>query len=452
MRTIHTVIRNRRSLNQSLSLLVLLIAVALVSINSWPTLSAARSKAAKSAVVPQTMTVPMLPGTNQLIKSTGGDQTDPHVDCNLTSYTEDDFQGSSTIHYFDFNTNTEHVVPGNSVDLLSDVSGSKIAFTEVDFTGDHIMVYDTVSQSTTVVPGWGRSRPSIGENLIAFEDRSFGDTTEISVYDLATGMVSRLTNDSLLDRMPAVSPTGNVVVWEKCQTNDTGCDIYSATQTSPGAFQTQLLTGAGEDRWPRTNGDLVVYVSDKGGDNDIYFQPVGGGTETHLSLPGDQRSPNISGDLISFESGTPGDYDIFVYDLSTGSLYQATNTPGIAETLSDISVCNGIGRIVYSIPGDGNFDVYAFTFQVPSSTPNQINDLIALVDSFNLPDGTENSLITKLQDALAAIDVSDTAMACDSLSAFINACEAQSGKKLTPDQCTQLITSANHIKSELGCP
>jgi hypothetical protein len=432
--------------------IVLMIAVALVSISAGP-LSAARSKAAQSVVVPQTTTVTMLPGTTQAIKISGGNQTNPHVDCNLTSYTEDDFQGASRINYYDFATNTNHVVPGNSLDLLSDISGSKIAFTEVDWDGDHILVYDTVSESTTVIPSWGRSRPSIGGNLIAFEDRSFSNASEISIYDLTTGMVSRLTNDSLLDQVPAVSPTGNAVVWEKCQNNVTGCDIFSAIQTSAGTFQTQLLTGAGEDRWPRTNGDLVVYVSNKSGENDIYFQRVGGGTEMHLSIPGDQRWPTISGDLISFESGTPGDYDIFVYDLSTGSLYQVTNThtPGIAETLSDISVCNGIGRIVYAVPGAGDFDVYAFTFQVPSSTANQINDLIALVHSFNLPEGTENSLITKLQDALAAIDASDTATACLSLTAFINASQAQSGKKLTADQANQLINSATQIKTTLGC-
>jgi hypothetical protein len=114
-------------------------------------------------------------------------------------------------------------------------------------------------------------------------------------------------------------------------------------------------------------------------------------------------------------------------------------------------VCNGIGRIVYAIPGAGDFDLYAFTFQVPSSTPNQINDLIALVQSFNLPDGTEHSLITKLQDALAAIEASDTATACLSLTAFINASQAQSGKKLTADEANQLINSATQIKTTVGC-
>jgi hypothetical protein len=453
MRNIYPVIRNRRPLKQTQRLLVLLIAVALVSINADPSLSAARRKGGQPAIGSQAATL-ILTGTFLAVNNGPGNQTNPHVDCNLASYTNDDFQGSSTIHYFDFTTNTDHVVPGNQLDLLSDIAGSRIAFTEVRADGEHVIVYDIASQASTIFPGAGKSNPSIGGNLVAFEDRSFlpGNQSEISLYDLSTGTVTRLTNDTLFDKNPFVSPTGDAVVWEKCQTNGLGCDVYAATQTSPGVFTNRALTsGGGEDRFPRTNGQLVVYTSDRSGETDIYTQPLAGGAETHLTIPGDQRDLNISGDLISFESRGQLGYDVFVYDLSTGTLYQVTNTPGVDETLTDISSCNGVGRLVYAIPGAGDFDVYAFTFQVPSSNPNQINDLIALVQSFNLPAGTENSLITKLQDALAAISVSDTATACICLTSFINECHAQSGKKLTADQANQLINSANQIKTDLGC-
>ncbi len=460
MRTTYTVIRNRRPVKQLQRLLILLIAVALVSINAGPGLSAARSQGAQSNVIPQTLTATTLPGTTQAVQVGPDDETNPHVDCNLVAYTQvDSVYATSRIHYFDFANNVDHLVPGNDIDLFPDISGSHIAFTEVHQDGDHVAVYDTVSQSTTFVPGARKSNPSIGGNLVAFEDRSFSanlNESEVGIYDLTTGAVTRLTNDSLFDKNPSVSPGGNALVWEKCQTNGTGCDIYLATQTSAGTFQTQLLTGAGEDRWPDTNGEVVVYTSDKSGENDIYFQPIGGGAETQLSIPGDQREVSISGDLIAFESQVPVDtgmeYDVFVYDLRTAHLYQVTNTPHLDEEQLDItSGCNGIGHIAWVVPASGAFDLYAFTFQVPSATPSQINDLIALVQSFNLPDGTENSLITKLQDALAAISISDTATACDSLTAFINESQAQSDKKLTADQANQLINSANQIKENLGC-
>src|SRR5437773_8662826 len=414
--------------------LVLLMALALVSINAGPGLSAARSKRAKSAIGSQAWTLPILTGTFHVVNNGPGNQTNPHVDCNLASYTNDDFQGSSTIHYFDFTTNTDHVVPGNQLDLLSDIAGSRIAFTEVHADGEHVIFYDSAWQTSTHFKGARKSNPSIGRKLVAFEDRSLlpANQSEISLYDLSTGTVTRLTNDTLFDKNPFVSTTGDAVVWEKCQTDGLGCDVYAATQTSPGVFTTRALTsGGGQDRFPRTNGQVVVYTSDRSGESDIYMQPLAGGAETHLTIPGEQRDLSISGNQIAFESQGQLGYEVLVYDLSTGTLYQVTNTPSNDETLTDLSVCNGVGRIVYAIPGAGDFDVYAFTFQVPSSTPNQkINDLIALVQSFNLHAGTENSLITKLQDALAAISVSDTATACICLTSFINECHAQSGKKL----------------------
>ena len=400
--------------------------------------------------------IPMLTGTTQQIKVTAGDQTNPHVACNVASYTDDDFQGHSLIKYFDFATNTEHAIPGNGIDRLSDTDGQRIAFTQLNADGDQIVLYDIASQTTTMVPGFGNSAPAIGGNLVAFmhTDRTTATNIfDVSVYDQNTGIVTQLTNDTLLDLHPAVSPDGSVVVWEKCQPDGTGCDIYSATQTGPGAFTTQLLTGAGEDHFPSTNGQIVVYTSNKSGENDIYFQRLGSSTEMHLSIPGDQRDVTISGNLIAFESGTPLNYDIFLYDLSTARLYQVTNTPDVNESLTDVVAgCNGINRIVYAKAGGfGDFDVWGFNFQLNDSTADQLNDLIALVRSFNLPAGTENSLITKLQDALTALELSDTATFCDSLTAFANESQAQSDKKLTADQVIQLVNLDNGIKADRDC-
>jgi hypothetical protein len=199
-----------------------------------------------------------------------------------------------------------------------------------------------------------------------------------------------------------------------------------------------------------------VYVSNRSGENDVYYQPVVGGAEVRLSIPGEQRDVSISGQLISFESWVETGYEIFVYDIATSRLFQVTSTPHLDETLSEIHVCNGVGRIVYVVPGYGDFDVHAFTFQLPSETESEINesdinDLISLVRSFKLEPGTTSSLIIKLQDALTAFEKSDTATACSALSAFINECQAQSGKKLTPEQSGELITLANQITTDRGC-
>src|SRR5262249_15791881 len=140
MKTICAVFRNRRPLGR-LRLIVLLMALALVGINQAPRAVAARS-AAPSAVVTPITTVPMLTGTLVAVNNGPGNQTNPHVDCDRVSYINDDFQGSSTIHYFDFSTGTDTVIPGNNLDRLSDVFGSTIAFTELTGFGDQIVVFD----------------------------------------------------------------------------------------------------------------------------------------------------------------------------------------------------------------------------------------------------------------------------------------------------------------------
>jgi Tol biopolymer transport system component len=429
---------------------ILLIAVTLVMPMRSPSAAPATTE---STIVLQTAGAPVLQTTAEVVSNQLGNQTNPHVQCNQVSYTFDDFQGISTIHYHDMATGADNVIPGNQVDLLSDISGSRVAYTEVTFTGDTIRIFDTISQTQTIVPGLRRSNPSIGGNIVAFEDRSSSIVApQIALYDLSTGTVTPLTNDSLTNLWPNVSPNGDVVVWDKCQPNAVNCAAYAAVQTAPGVFTTRALTEvSSRGHLPFTNGEIAVYVSDRSGENDIYYQTLAGGAEVHLAIPGDQRWARISGDLISFESHDQNGYDIFVYDIRTGQLSRVTNTIGIDETLSEISVCGGAGRIVYSIPGDGSFDVYAVSFSVPSVTEDQIDDLIALVGSFNLPPGTANSLVTKLQSALTAIDSSDTATACSLLTDFTNECAAQSGKKLTTAQANQLINSANAIKTNLGC-
>ena len=447
----------RRLVKRARRGIVLFVAAALTSISATPKQFAYNNL--EPLVQTTTTTIPMLPGTTQPINVTRGYQENGRVACNLVSYTNDDAEGTSLIRYFDFATNTDHVVPGNGLDRLATTDGRRIAFTQLEATGDHVVIYDIASQSSTEIPQQSTD-PSIGGNLVALQVGAYNDpNSQIDVYDLNTGTITPLTNDSLRNRNPEVSPDGSIVVWEKCQGNGTGCDIYSSTQTGPGAFTTpRLLTGAGEDRYPHTNGQFVVYTSDKSGENDIYFQRVGGSTEMHISMSGIQYDPHISGNAIVFLSQIPdappnSGYDVFLYDLSTARLYRVTNAAGYIFGVADVVTgCNGVSRIVYmSAGGYGDSDLYQFTFQLNDSVPDQLDDLISLVRSFNLPAGTENSLVTKLQDALTAIAASDTATACTSLTAFINASQAQLGKKLTADQVKQLVDSATQVKTDLGC-
>src|SRR5690242_11137356 len=49
-------------------------------------------------------------GTYQTVASGPGDQVNPHVDCNLATYTNDTGT-TNNVHYFNFGTNSDATVP-----------------------------------------------------------------------------------------------------------------------------------------------------------------------------------------------------------------------------------------------------------------------------------------------------------------------------------------------------
>jgi hypothetical protein len=65
--------------------------------------------------------------------------------------------------------------------------------------------------------------------------------------------------------------------------------------------------------------------------------------------------------------------------------------------------------------------------------------------------GITNALESKLQNALDTLDADDTAGACYWMQSFLNLVNAQTGKKITPDQAQQLVDAATDIKTQLGC-
>jgi hypothetical protein len=107
--------------------------------------------------------------------------------------------------------------------------------------------------------------------------------------------------------------------------------------------------------------------------------------------------------------------------------------------------------------GSGNTASCQFTVSVQApvtSAADQILSLRAKVN--NLPgikSATKNSLVVKLNAALAALSVNDTATACARMQDFINLTKAQTSKKLIPaSTAVDLIADATRIRLALGCP
>jgi hypothetical protein len=98
----------------------------------------------------------------------------------------------------------------------------------------------------------------------------------------------------------------------------------------------------------------------------------------------------------------------------------------------------------------GNTALSSFTVTVKGA-PEQITELIALVRSLSLEQGTENSLRAKLEGATASLSYGNGYATCGKLSAFMHEVSAQAGKNITQNQADLLILEANRIRAVIGC-
>jgi hypothetical protein len=336
----------------------------------------------------------------------------------------------------------------------------------------------------------------IGGGTVAYTELEVGNG-DIFAYDLATATATNLSQSFELEGEPAVAPAGNAVVWERCVGSN--CGIYRSVNMGSGWGSPELVSDTPSNEGnPHTDGTTVVYDSERPSltGEDIYFQPLLGGTETELDLLGNQRNPNINSGVIAFESHPGTSWDIDVYVIATNTLYRVTDTPTVDEVLNDVTVLpSGAVRVVWaSAPVTGtDHDVYARTFTVPL-TPDtdgdgipdasdncptvanptqadkdgdgigdacdpldgrppqqQLADLDAAVRALGLDKGPANSLLVKIQAASKSILAGQTVDACGQLAAFINEVQAQSGNKIPASAAASLTAAAQQIRTGLGC-
>ena len=89
--------------------------------------------------------------------------------------------------------------------------------------------------------------------------------------------------------------------------------------------------------------------------------------------------------------------------------------------------------------------------QPPGPVVKEVQDLVVLLNSYNLDQGVSNSLRAKLQTVLESLNNGITSAACGQLKAFLNEVQSQAGKKIPADKAAQLMTSADNISAMLGC-
>lgn len=228
------------------------------------------------------------------------------------------------------------------------------------------------------------------------------------------------------------------------------------------------------------DGGTVAYINSEFGainGGDVLVRDLVTGTTTKANLDTGQPAsfsffaPSLSADgrLVSFESSTindlpdntPVDGDAYVRDLVAGTTSQvsvdaAGGAPDGASFLPELSGDGGsvayVSEATDLVPGDTNGlrDIFV-TDLADDDVHDRLVALRDLVAGFDLPRGIENSLTVKVKGAIEAFDADDTETACTRLTALANQARAQSGKKLSTDQATRIITESARIRDLLGC-
>jgi hypothetical protein len=231
----------------------------------------------------------------------------------------------------------------------------------------------------------------------------------------------------------ATSPNGAVATFNSSAVDAGGgsTDVTCVPQSgSTFPMGTTTVRCSSTDRYNNTgSGSFSVKVVDT--------------TKPTLTLPA-----NITVDATS-PAGAVVTYGASTTDIVSDAVtVNCSRPPGSTFPIGTTTVtCSAADAAGNSVSGSFNVLVQAAAAQVTA--------LIAKVQSFNLSQGIENSLDTKLQNVVTALNAAKDGNAsgvCGQMGAFINETTAQSGKKLSVAQANQLIAAAQQIKAVLGCP
>jgi hypothetical protein len=176
--------------------------------------------------------VPVMDTTPTIVQVTvndgPGSQTDPHVSGDWVSYTDNSVYGIR-FQNLDLRSVSDRLIPhaDGIYDMLSDINSNNIIFMRAndgESQGIYLVQIDPfgspgpavdVSPSASAL----RRRSAVGGDTITFEDRGYDSSSSTqpeialsSVLDPANSAY-RLTNNTVPDEWPAVSPDGNTVVW-----------------------------------------------------------------------------------------------------------------------------------------------------------------------------------------------------------------------------------------------
>jgi hypothetical protein len=190
---------------------------------------------------------------------------------------------------------------------------------------------------------------------------------------------------------------------------------------------------------------LYVIVTAWSGDGPLKLMVaslVGAGNEPPVAGAAPDSQTVILGEEACFDGS--GSYDPdgeivdYQWDFGDGSA-------GTGATVCSTYVNAGFFRVELTVTddqGESASDTVTLTVQTPAEAGES---LIEAVENLDLPWGTENALTSKLENAIKSLRKDRHEAARNQLQAFINAVEAQQGKRLSEAEADALCDLARRI-------
>jgi len=231
------------------------------------------------------------------------------------------------------------------------ISGDRIVWQDYRNGYSDIYLYDisTGIESRVTTDSSSQYSPAISGDRIVWYDYRNGDS-DIYLYDISTGIESRVTTDPSSQYSPSIS--GDRIVWQDYRNGD--YDIYFYDIST--GIESRITTNTSYQSSPSISGDRIVWMDDRNGDYDIYLYDISTGIESRITTNTSyQYSPAISGDRIVWQDSRNGDYDIYLYDISTGIESRITTNTSYQSSPS----ISG-DRIVWMDDRNGNMDIYSY--------------------------------------------------------------------------------------------
>ncbi|MHC4974267.1 MAG: FIMAH domain-containing protein [Planctomycetota bacterium] len=317
------------------------------------------------------------------------------------------------------------------------ISGDKVVWVE-GFRNETIRLFDFATNTTrTIASGAYHIGPRISGDRVVWADyRAL--QYDVYVYDLTTDVETRITDEAADQVWPDIC--GDRVVWHDARNGRP--DIYLCDLST--GVETRITDDPNYNQWyPRISGDRIVWQDARNGWS-LYMHDLATGTETLISdASGSVLAPTISGDQIVWTDFRNSQWDLFLYDLATGAETQLTND----AAAQGVPAIWG-NRIVFHDDRYGNRDI--FLIEIAGSVPT----IDAILDQYVADGSISNrgiaeALQSLLHQAAAALDRGNGKAAANTLRAFQNLVEGQSGKHIDSDAAEVLIDMAQAVIDDL---